>query len=78
MPNYRMLPPTAVANRTCVANGRTYTASPGNVLDAPDFNSGRPSPQITGVCIALSGQRESDRFGVEGPALIMTLLFRRS
>jgi hypothetical protein len=40
MPNYRMLPPTAVANQTCVANGRTYTATPGNVLDVPDFDSG--------------------------------------
>ncbi len=38
--NYRMLPPPAVANQTVVANGRTYTATPGNSLDVPDFDSG--------------------------------------
>ena len=54
MPNYRMLPPVAVANQTCVANGRTYTATPGNVLDVPDFDSGILAANGW-IRIALSG-----------------------
>jgi hypothetical protein len=34
--NFRMLPPVAIANQIVVANGRSYTASPGSFLDVPD------------------------------------------
>jgi len=37
--NRRLLPPVAVANQTVVANGRTYSSTPGNFLDAPDDDS---------------------------------------
>jgi hypothetical protein len=40
MPNYRMLPPTAVAQQAITANGRAYASTPGNALDVPDFDSG--------------------------------------
>jgi hypothetical protein len=37
--NFRMLPPPAVGKQTIVANGRTYSAATGAVVDVPDFDA---------------------------------------
>ena len=34
----RMLPPASGPMQTCVVNGRTYTKTPGGILDVPDFD----------------------------------------
>jgi hypothetical protein len=39
MPNIRVLPPVQVASQTQTVNGRSYTGSPGSVLDVPDFDA---------------------------------------
>ena len=37
--NFRCLPPVALGKQTIVANGRTYSSTPGNFLDAPDLDA---------------------------------------
>ena len=37
--NIRMLPPSIAQYQTAVVNGRTYSATPGSVVDVPDFDS---------------------------------------
>jgi hypothetical protein len=37
--NIRLLPPVSVAEQTRVVNGRTYTATPGNVVDVLDSDA---------------------------------------
>lgn len=38
MPTHRILPPATVQRQTMTVNGRTYTATPGQSLDVPDFD----------------------------------------
>lgn len=40
MPTFRLLPPLTVGQQNSVANGRTYSAVPGQVVDAPDTDAG--------------------------------------
>ena len=40
MANIRLLPSPNVAYQHTVANGRSYAATPGATLDAPDFDAG--------------------------------------
>lgn len=37
--NHRMLPPTVVAYMTRTVNGRTYSGTPGMVMDIPSFDA---------------------------------------
>jgi hypothetical protein len=37
--NIRLLPPVSVSEQTRVVNGRTYTATPGNVVDVYDADA---------------------------------------
>lgn len=39
MTMHRMLPPTTVAYQTRTVNGRTYSGTPGQVLDVPSFDA---------------------------------------
>ena len=39
MTTHRLLPPVEVSHRAITLGGRTYSASPGSVVDAPDFDS---------------------------------------
>lgn len=39
MTTIRMFPPVATNEQTRVVNGRTYTGTPGQILDVPDFDA---------------------------------------
>jgi hypothetical protein len=39
VPTVRLLPPTNVQQQTLTVNGRTYSSTPGHVLDVLDFDA---------------------------------------
>ncbi len=52
--NHRLLPPTATVQQTIAVSGRTYSSTPGNAVDVPDFDS--VTLQANGwIFVALSG-----------------------
>jgi hypothetical protein len=56
--NFRMLPPTAVVKQTLAVNGRTYSATPGSVIDVPEFD-GRVLAANGWIICAASGPTSS-------------------
>jgi hypothetical protein len=59
---FRLLPPTSVAEQVRTVNGRTYSSTPGNVIDVLDADA--QELQANGwIPIAPSGLRVSGRRG---------------
>ena len=56
---FRMFPPIAAVYQTAVANGRTYTSTPGNYLDVPDFDAALLAANhwIKGPMVGTTAQR---------------------
>ena len=64
--NRRMLPPTQLAYQTRTMNGRTYTGTPGSVMDIPDFDAG-PLSANGWIDIGPSGTTMQRPTGTLGP-----------
>jgi hypothetical protein len=68
---YRVMPPIDTARQTVQVNGRSYSATPGQVLDVPDFD-GRLLTANGWSFLFPSGAtsaRPSPRAGVTAPYL---------
>jgi hypothetical protein len=63
--NIRLLPPISVPAQTRVVNGRTYSSTPGNVVDVLDADA--QEPQANGwIPVAPSGPTSSRPVGTLG------------
>lgn len=63
--NIRLLPPVAVSEQTRVVNGRTYSSTPGNVVDVLDADA--QELQANGwVWVSASGPTASRPSGTLG------------
>jgi hypothetical protein len=63
--NIRMLPPTSVSKQTIIVSGRSYSSSPGNVVDVLDSDASQL--QANGwVWVAASGPTSARPTGTLG------------